>query len=145
MIISIQFWKIANKNRKTFFWLESIWLFDNSCLSRMNLNLNAVFFFHFPDEQDMYQDILQEDFVDSYNNLTLKSVMTLKYYANLRKEKLLLLKTDDDSYVHIGEFDQITLKKGYAFDSFKLILVLRAFRTPKRPNLLFVQKFLVFV
>jgi len=51
----------------------------------------------------MYQDILQEDFVDSYNNLTLKSVMTLKYYANLRKEKLLLLKTDDDSYVHIGK------------------------------------------
>jgi beta-1,3-galactosyltransferase 1 len=46
---------------------------------------------------------LQEDFVDSYNNLTLKSILTLKYYANLKKDKLLLLKTDDDSYVHIGE------------------------------------------
>ena len=54
-------------------------------------------------EQDIYEDILQEDFVDSYNNLTLKSILTLKYYANLKKDKLLLLKTDDDSYVHVGE------------------------------------------
>ena len=46
---------------------------------------------------------MQEDFVDSYNNLTLKSILTLKYYANLKKDKLLLLKTDDDSYVHVGE------------------------------------------
>jgi len=61
------------------------------------------FLFYFADEQEMYQDILQEDFIDSYNNLTLKSVTTLKYYANLKQDKLLLLKTDDDSYVHIGK------------------------------------------
>ncbi len=60
--------------------------------------------FPFSEEQEIYQDILQENFVDSYNNLTLKSILTLKYYAGLKKDKLLLLKTDDDSYVHIGQF-----------------------------------------
>ena len=54
---------------------------------------------------------MQENFVDSYNNLTLKSILTLKYYANLKKDKLLLLKTDDDSYVHIG-------KKNFRFGTF---------------------------
>jgi hypothetical protein len=51
----------------------------------------------------VFQDILQEDFVDSYNNLTLKTILTVKYFVSLNKDKLLLLKTDDDSYVHIGQ------------------------------------------
>ena len=65
---------------------------------------------YFAEEHEIYQDILQENFVDSYNNLTLKSVLTLKYYTGLKKDKLLLLKTDDDSYGHIGEIILSELK-----------------------------------
>jgi len=65
--------------------------------------------FFFTDEQELYQDTLQKDFNDTYNNLTIKSVITLKYYTNLRSDKLLLLKTDDDSFVHIGKLFQFFL------------------------------------
>ena len=34
-------------------------------------------------EQTTFGDILQEDFVDSYNNLTLKSLFSLKYFIDL--------------------------------------------------------------
>lgn len=34
------------------------------------------------DESDTYRDIIQESFIDSYNNLTLKSIMMLKWVSN---------------------------------------------------------------
>lgn len=33
-------------------------------------------------ESEKYRDIIQEDFIDSYNNLTLKSIMMLKWITN---------------------------------------------------------------
>lgn len=38
-------------------------------------------------EQEKFQDILVEDFLDSYNNLTLKSLFSLKYFNNLPKRE----------------------------------------------------------
>lgn len=34
------------------------------------------------DESDTYRDLIQESFIDSYNNLTLKSIMMLKWVSN---------------------------------------------------------------
>ena len=55
------------------------------------------------EEQETYGDILQESFVDSYNNLTLKSIEILKYFVESSDTlgNKFLLKTDDDSYVHL--------------------------------------------
>lgn len=54
-------------------------------------------------ESDKYNDIVQENFVDHYNNLTLKSVTILKvakhYCANNTK---FIFKTDDDVFVNTG-------------------------------------------
>ena len=45
---------------------------------------------------------LQENFDDSYNNLTIKSIYILKYFVSEAEEmNQFLLKTDDDSFVHL--------------------------------------------
>lgn len=70
-----------------------------------------------PDEESLIEeehakhgDILQESFLDSYNNLTLKSIHILKHFVirSANDETNFLLKTDDDSYVHTkGLYDLV--------------------------------------
>ena len=54
-------------------------------------------------ESDMYGDILQEDFVDSYRNLTYKGIMGLRWMAEHCSPKRVryVMKTDDDIFVNI--------------------------------------------
>ena len=63
-------------------------------------------------EAHIHQDILQADMVDHYNNLTLKSVMMLKFFANESNfhdslPPYYLMKTDDDSYVNVPQLLQL--------------------------------------
>ena len=52
-------------------------------------------------ESDRFGDIVQEDFLDSYRNLTYKAISGLKWITyNCRNAKF-VLKTDDDIFVHI--------------------------------------------
>ena len=48
---------------------------------------------------------MQESFLDSYNNLTIKSIHILKYFVSVSvndaNNNKFLLKTDDDSFVHL--------------------------------------------
>uniref|UniRef100_T1J4G6 Hexosyltransferase n=1 Tax=Strigamia maritima TaxID=126957 RepID=T1J4G6_STRMM len=48
-----------------------------------------------------YSDVIQEDFVDTYNNLTLKSIMMLKWVNAHCPRAHFLLKTDDDMFIHV--------------------------------------------
>ena len=54
-------------------------------------------------ESQKNEDLLQEDFLDSYANLTLKSMFMLKFALNfgLKHDFEYLMKVDDDSYVHL--------------------------------------------
>ena len=55
------------------------------------------------EEAAMHVDILQESFVDTYANLTIKSLMMLKWFANhCTKHYQYLMKTDDDMYINIS-------------------------------------------
>ncbi|XP_021928730.1 beta-1,3-galactosyltransferase 1-like isoform X2 [Zootermopsis nevadensis] len=54
------------------------------------------------DENLHYSDIIQEGFVDSYNNLTLKSVMMLKWVSTNCRSVQYIMKTDDDMFVNIN-------------------------------------------
>lgn len=47
-----------------------------------------------------YSDIVQEDFVDSYANLTLKTAMGLKWVTNHCRQSTYTMKIDDDSMIH---------------------------------------------
>ncbi|XP_077298168.1 uncharacterized protein LOC143919635 isoform X2 [Arctopsyche grandis] len=54
------------------------------------------------EESALYGDIIQEGFIDSYNNLTLKSLMLLKWViSNCGDNVRYIMKTDDDMYVNI--------------------------------------------
>ncbi|XP_019613482.1 PREDICTED: beta-1,3-galactosyltransferase 5-like, partial [Branchiostoma belcheri] len=52
-------------------------------------------------ENTLNQDIIQEDFVDSYRNLTLKTVMCLKWASEFCPGAKFVMKVDDDTFVNI--------------------------------------------
>lgn len=74
---------------------------------------SVIFVLGLPDDPDLqyqlesesaeHNDILQDNFHDSYNNLTLKTIFILKYYVRASDAlgNKFLLKTDDDSFVHL--------------------------------------------
>lgn len=53
------------------------------------------------EEASAYNDVIQENFVDSYNNLTLKSVMLLKFVKNHCGQVRYIFKCDDDMFVYL--------------------------------------------
>jgi hypothetical protein len=55
-------------------------------------------------ENDLYQDIVQEDFFDSYRNLSYKAVMALKWISVYCPQASYILKTDDDMIVNTFMF-----------------------------------------
>ncbi|XP_067686254.1 beta-1,3-galactosyltransferase 1-like isoform X2 [Haliotis asinina] len=52
-------------------------------------------------ESKTYRDIVQEDFHDSYRNLSLKSVAMLKWVETYCISAKFLLKADDDMYINV--------------------------------------------
>lgn len=59
-------------------------------------------------ESDVFGDILQEMFVDSYTNLTVKSLMMLKWFTtNCRGRTTYLMKTDEDVYVNLDNLVKV--------------------------------------
>lgn len=53
-------------------------------------------------ESASYRDILQEDFIDSYNNLTLKTMMAFRWASTFCQKAEFVMKTDDDMFVNIN-------------------------------------------
>ena len=51
-------------------------------------------------ESRQYGDIIMEDFVDSYQNLTLKTIMAMKWASHYCSDANYVMKTDDDMYVN---------------------------------------------
>ncbi|RNA16414.1 Beta-1-3-galactosyltransferase [Brachionus plicatilis] len=52
-------------------------------------------------ESETYGDIVQEDFMDTYDNLTLKTVMGLKWVSTYCSNSKFTLKVDDDVVVNV--------------------------------------------
>ncbi|GAB6030864.1 hypothetical protein CHUAL_007698 [Chamberlinius hualienensis] len=63
-------------------------------------------------ENTKYNDIVQEDFHDTYNNLTLKSVMMLKWVNSSCPNAKYIMKTDDDTFVNLPRLVMYLLKHG---------------------------------
>ncbi|XP_061165187.1 beta-1,3-galactosyltransferase 1-like [Saccostrea echinata] len=53
-------------------------------------------------ESATYRDIIQEDFVDSYNNLTLKTMMAFRWATTSCQKAEFIMKTDDDMFVNLN-------------------------------------------
>ncbi|XP_012259796.2 beta-1,3-galactosyltransferase 5-like [Athalia rosae] len=52
-------------------------------------------------EQDMYGDIIRGNFVDSYSNLTLKTISGLEWVRDYCWRVKFVLKTDDDMFINV--------------------------------------------
>lgn len=52
-------------------------------------------------ESQAHHDIVQENFIDSYRNLTIKSVAMLRWVTNFCKDAKFALKSDDDMYINV--------------------------------------------
>ena len=63
------------------------------------------------EEQKQHGDIIQFDFLDTYHNLTLKSVSMLKYFDQYCSHVPYLLKTDSDSYVIVERVLAVVYRK----------------------------------
>ena len=61
-------------------------------------------------ESGIHDDILQEDFIDSYANLTVKSLMLLKWFNKSCKNVSYVLKTDDDAYINLKNLHNLVTK-----------------------------------
>ncbi|XP_078614910.1 beta-1,3-galactosyltransferase 5-like [Branchiostoma floridae x Branchiostoma japonicum] len=60
-------------------------------------------------ENKVHKDIIQEDFVDSYKNLTLKTVMCMRWASEFCPCAKFVMKADDDTLVNI--YKLVTLLK----------------------------------
>ncbi|XP_035657743.1 beta-1,3-galactosyltransferase 1-like [Branchiostoma floridae] len=58
-------------------------------------------------ENEQFGDIIQEDFVDTYHNLTLKTVMCLRWVSNYCAHSKFFMKTDDDMYVSFANLAKV--------------------------------------
>lgn len=54
-------------------------------------------------ESEVYGDIIQGNFVDSYNNLTLKTLSMLEWVNTYCYRAHFLLKTDDDMFINVDQ------------------------------------------
>ncbi|XP_029155967.1 beta-1,3-galactosyltransferase 2-like [Nylanderia fulva] len=52
-------------------------------------------------EQNMYNDVIRGRFLDSYSNLTLKTISTLQWVDTYCSKVKYLLKTDDDMFINV--------------------------------------------
>lgn len=67
----------------------------------MGLSNNAYMNKQVYSEHILFKDILQENFVDSYRNLTVKTVMALKWASKNCQNVAHFMKIDDDVYLNI--------------------------------------------
>ena len=58
-------------------------------------------------ESDQYGDIIQESFIDTYANLTVKSLMLLKWYTQNCDRTQYVMKTDDDMYINLPKLYEV--------------------------------------
>ncbi|XP_065221463.1 beta-1,3-galactosyltransferase 1-like isoform X2 [Planococcus citri] len=85
-------------------------------------------------ESTQYKDIITEDFIDTYNNLTIKSVFMLKWVKNNCMQARFLMKADDDSYINIKNlFEYASLVRDEDLSTFLIGNTLGAGDSPNIP------------
>ncbi|XP_060567638.1 beta-1,3-galactosyltransferase 1-like [Ruditapes philippinarum] len=63
-------------------------------------------------ENNVYHDIIKEDFIDTYMNLTYKTIMGFKWVVKFCPTAKYILKTDDDMYINVPNFVHYINKSG---------------------------------
>ncbi|XP_050416229.2 beta-1,3-galactosyltransferase 5 [Patella vulgata] len=69
------------------------------------------------EEAAIFNDIIMEDFKDSYQNLTYKTIMGLKYVSNYCKQTKYVFKTDDDMWINIPALQRLLKTDGHKLET----------------------------
>ena len=97
------------------------------------------------EESAKFDDILQADMVDHYNNLTLKSVFTLKFFLNTSNfdavPPFYLMKVDNDVYLNVPQL--LRLLEDKKLTRSPMFLVGHRYPTPKHPHTLKFNQFFI--
>lgn len=64
-------------------------------------------------EQNLFGDIIQGKFIDTYDNLTLKTISMLEWVDKFCPKASYVLKTDDDMFINISKLLDFILKRTY--------------------------------
>lgn len=62
------------------------------------------------DEIILYGDIIRQDFVDTYNNLTLKTIMAFRWVSEFCSNARFIMKTDTDVFINTGNLVKFLLQ-----------------------------------
>lgn len=65
---------------------------------------DAIFMQDIEEESEKYNDVLQEDFEDSYRNLSLKAIAALRWIDLHCKHVKFVLKADDDTFINMFNY-----------------------------------------
>ncbi|CAF0852480.1 unnamed protein product [Brachionus calyciflorus] len=84
--------------RKT--WSNSVLFKSTRSVFLLGLSLNETINNMVMQESKNYGDIIQEDFIDTYYNLTIKTIMGLKWVSKYCSNSQFTLKIDDDAVVN---------------------------------------------
>ena len=64
----------------------------------------------------------QESFIDNYSNLTVKSMMMLKWFSQNCENTKYLLKTDDDMYINLSVLHQVVTSHDISHEGSDLLV-----------------------
>lgn len=84
-------------------------------------------------ESRQHRDLIQSDFLDSYHNLTIKTMMALEWASSRCPRASYVMKADSDVFVHLENLLQLLLDPGTATRDYVTGLVWRhskVFRNP---------------
>lgn len=92
--------------RKT--WAQSAYeKFNISVVFLMGVSLDEEINERIKHESEVHNDVIVEDFIDTYNNLTVKTLMLLKWVKNNCNNTSYIMKTDDDVYINMNNLIQL--------------------------------------
>ena len=89
--------------------LELFWFISYVSNTRISVSFICIYLHVARQEHSVSKDILLEDFQDSYQNLTLKTLHAMKFFSmsNSSSHFTHLLKLDDDTFANILMLERI--------------------------------------
>jgi beta-1,3-galactosyltransferase 1 len=92
-------------------WAQKALTPDNvKVLFLVGRNLNDSLQATLAKESQIYGDLIQENFIDTYANLTIKSLMLLKWFTTSCQHVPYVMKTDDDMFVNLNRLSELVAR-----------------------------------
>ncbi|XP_012584844.1 PREDICTED: beta-1,3-galactosyltransferase 5-like [Condylura cristata] len=92
-------------------------------------------------EGQQHRDTVQKDFLDTYDNLTLKTMMGMEWVHRYCPQAAFAMKTDSDMFINVDYLVELLLKRNQTSRFFTGFLKMNEFPIRKKYNKWFVSKY----